>query len=177
MPTTSPTPPRRPCARAASPKVDSFLFVGTGDFHAIAIALATSKPVLVADPVSCEVRTVDEARDRLLRQRHAAIERARSAKNFGIIISRKQGQRRVMVAAQVREMLIAAGYGATLVEMDLVTPQKLQAIGLDAWVSTACPRLAIDDHGAFQMPMLTPPEAEILAGKRSWDDYVFDEIE
>jgi 2-(3-amino-3-carboxypropyl)histidine synthase len=164
------------CARAVAKKVDSFLFVGTGDFHAIAVALATSKPVLIADPVSGEVRDIAELKDRLLRQRHAAIEKARQSRNIGILLSTKQGQRRERAALRIRDMLTAAGFGTTLVELDLVTPQKLEAFGLDAWVSTACPRLAIDDHAAFSMPVLTVTEAEILAGKRSWDDYIFDEI-
>lgn len=164
------------CAKAVSARVDSFLFVGTGDFHAIAVALSTSKPVFVADPVAGEVRTVDEAKDRLLRQRHAAIERAGDAKRFGIIVSRKPGQRREALASEMRELLSGAGFETTLVEMDLVTPDKLMAFGLDAWVSTACPRLAIDDRGAYPVPILTPPEAEILVGKRPWDAYIFDEI-
>ena len=33
-------------------KVDSFLFIGTGRFHPIEIAIKTKKPVYIADPVS-----------------------------------------------------------------------------------------------------------------------------
>jgi len=164
------------CARAVAGKVDSFLFVGTGDFHAIAVAMATSKPVLIANPVSGDVRDIVALKDRLLRQRHAAIEKAGQARRIGIILSTKQGQRRERAAVRVSEMLAASGHETVLVELDLVTPQKLESFGLDAWVSTACPRLAIDDHAAFPMPILTVTEAEILAGKRSWDDYIFDEI-
>jgi 2-(3-amino-3-carboxypropyl)histidine synthase len=164
------------CARAVAGKVESFLFVGTGDFHAIAVALATNKPVFIADPESGTVRDIVELKDRLLRQRHAAIENARPARRIGIILSTKQGQRRERAAVRVSEMLVAAGRETVLVELDLVTPQKLEAFGLDAWVSTACPRLAIDDNDAFLIPILTVTEAEILAGKRSWDDYIFDEI-
>jgi 2-(3-amino-3-carboxypropyl)histidine synthase len=164
------------CARAVAEKVDSFLFVGTGDFHPIAVALSTNKPVFIADPVSGMVRDVVELKDRLLRQRHAAIEKARQSRNIGILLSSKQGQRRERVALRINESLTAAGFGTALVELDLVTPQKLEAFGLDAWVSTACPRLAVDDHATFSMPILTVTEAEILAGKRSWGEYIFDEI-
>jgi len=163
-------------ARAVAGAVDTFLFVGTGNFHPLAVALSTSKPVLVADPVSSELRDVAAVKDSLLRQRHAAIERARQARRIGIIVSSKQGQRREALAMRTSGFLAAAGFETVLVEMGLVTPGKLDNIGLDAWVSTACPRLAIDDYVAFSRPVLTPPEAEILVGKRAWDDYIFDEI-
>ena len=164
------------CARSLGDGADMFLFVGTGDFHPLAVALSTSKPVIAADPVACDVRNMAPAREKLLRQRHAAIERARQASSLGIIISTKQGQRREKLAAHISQILSGAGLLPVLVEMDLVTPGKLDSIGMDAWVSTACPRLAIDDYAAFSKPILTPPEAEIMVGKRSWDNYVFDEI-
>ncbi|MFO7618398.1 MAG: diphthamide biosynthesis enzyme Dph2 [Thermoplasmata archaeon] len=163
-------------ARAVAENVDAFLFVGTGNFHALAVALATSKPVLVADPVSRDVTDIAQAKDRLLRQRHAAIERARNARRIGIIISSKHGQKREAVARHIFEISKDAGLEPVLVEMDQVTPAKLENMGLDAWVSTACPRLAIDEYRAFPVPILTPPEAEILLGKRLWAQYIFDEI-
>jgi 2-(3-amino-3-carboxypropyl)histidine synthase len=163
-------------ARAVADDVDSFLFVGTGDFHAIAIALTTSKQVLIADPATSAVKDAAELRDGMLRQRHAAIEKARQARSIGIILSTKLGQRREKAAIYSNRMLADAGYETALIEFELVTPQKLESFGLDAWVSTACPRLAIDDFAAFPKPVLTVPEAEILTGKRAWNDYVFDEI-
>lgn len=163
-------------ARNVSKKVDAFLFMGTGNFHPLAVALVSSKPVFIADPVNNEVRDISEARDRMLRQRHATIEKAREAKRFGILLSEKPGQRREKIARYAKQLLADKQLDSIVVEIDLVTPQKLDAFGLDAWVSTACPRLAIDDYSAFSVPVLTPIELEILLGKRDWDDYVFDEI-
>ena len=37
-------------ARSISEKIEAFLFVGGGRFHAIGVALATRKPTIVADP-------------------------------------------------------------------------------------------------------------------------------
>ncbi|MBA3045506.1 MAG: diphthamide biosynthesis enzyme Dph2 [Candidatus Thermoplasmatota archaeon] len=164
------------CARAVSDRVDSFLFVGTGNFHALAVSLVTSKPVIVADPVSGEISDISSVRDRMLRQRHGVIEKAREAGRFGIILSSKQGQRREILAHRISEMLTDAGLESVMVELNMVTPGKLENLGLDAWVSTACPRLAIDDYAVFPRPVLTPPEVEILLGKRHWDNYIFDEI-
>ena len=163
-------------ARNIADKVDAFLYIGTGNFHPLAVALASSKPVFIADPVNNEVRDISDVRDRMLRQRHAAIEKAREAKRFGILLSEKPGQRREKMARYAKQLLFDKQLDAVIVEMDLVTPQKLDAFGLDAWISTACPRLAIDEYSAFSAPLLTPIELEILLGKRDWDDYAFDEI-
>lgn len=164
-------------ARAVSDIVSSYLFIGTGTFHPIAVALVTPKPVIAADPVTGEVTDIAEARDRMLRQRHAAIERARTAESFCIILSSKAGQRRMGAAVGVQAMLASAGLTSVIAEFDTVTPQKLETLGFGAWISTACPRLAIDDYAAYGVPILTVPEAEIMVGRRSWDDYVLDEIE
>ncbi len=164
-------------ARAVSDRVNSYLFVGTGSFHPIAVALVTPKPVIAADPVTGEVTDIAEARDRMLRQRHAAIERGRTAESFGIILSSKAGQRRMQTAFGIQAMLASSGLVSVIAEFDTVTPQKLESLGFGAWVSTACPRLAIDDYSAYRVPILTVPEAEIMVGRRSWDDYVLDEIE
>ena len=69
-----------------------------------------------------------------------------------------------------------AGKEAVVIEMENVSPKKLDAFGLDAWVSTACPRIAIDDALLYEKPMLTFPELEVVLGLREWDDYEFDEI-
>ena len=60
--------------------------------------------------------------------------------------------------------------------MDLGTPDQLLQLKVDAFVNTACPRLAIDEVGRFNAPMLTPQEFEIVLGEKEWEDIVFDEI-
>jgi 2-(3-amino-3-carboxypropyl)histidine synthase len=58
-----------------------------------------------------------------------------------------------------------------------VSPGELLNLGFDCYVNTACPRLAYDDQIRFPVPVLSPPEFEILCGARSWDDYTIDEWE
>jgi 2-(3-amino-3-carboxypropyl)histidine synthase len=47
---------------------------------------------------------------------------------------------------------------------------------LDAFVMTACPRIAIDDSIRYKKPLLTPQELEIVLELRDWEDYEMDEI-
>ncbi len=54
--------------------VEEYLFIGTGRFHPLGIALCTGKRVVIADPVTGEVSEIDT--DPMLRRRFGAIARA-----------------------------------------------------------------------------------------------------
>ena len=157
-------------------RVDCYLYVGTGDFHPLGVAIILDKPVVIADPSTGEARTLDEVKDRILRQRWGAIVRAQDAHSFGIIVSKKIGQDRSELAARLKGMLEAKGRAGHIFYMDLVAPDLLEGYRVDAWVSTACPRIAIEDYLRYNQPILTPQELEIVLGERAWDDYAFDEI-
>ncbi len=163
-------------ASSIKDQVDQFIYFGSGDFHPLAVSLATGKPVIVLDPLMQEVRDVEELKDKILRQRHGAISLAVEARSFGIIISSKPGQQRKALAESLKGMIINKGKLAFLIAMDNVTPDQLMAFQLDAFVSTACPRLAIDDYLRYRKPMLTPIELEVALGIRDWGDYVFDSV-
>jgi 2-(3-amino-3-carboxypropyl)histidine synthase len=163
-------------ARASAPDIDAFLVVGGGSFHAVGVALATKHPVVVADVELGQGRSVDEDRDRILRRRAAVIALARDADRFGVIVSTRPGQRRWELALRIRELLRDGGRRPVLLALREVTPDRLEALGIDAYVSTACPRIAIDDQEAYGRPVLTPRETRVLLGLAEWEDYAFDEI-
>src|SRR6266705_327209 len=156
--------------------VEGYLYIGTGDFHPLGVAILVDKPVIIADPERGTARDLREVRDRVLRQRHAAIVRAHDASVFGIIVSKKIGQARMDMATGLKALAEKHGKQANLFLMDLVGPELLQGYRVDAWVNTACPRIAIEDILQYKQPMLTPQEFEIVLGERTWDDYVLDEI-
>jgi 2-(3-amino-3-carboxypropyl)histidine synthase len=112
----------------------------------------------------------------VLRQRHAAITRAHDAAVFGIIVSKKIGQERMDMARGLKALAEKHDRRASIFIMDLVSPEFLEGYRVDAWVNTACPRIAIEDVLQYKQPMLTPQEFEIVLGEREWSDYVFDEI-
>jgi len=157
--------------------VDAFLYVGSGNFHALGITLFTDKPVIVADPYLEESRLIDDFSDRILRIRFARIAKAMDAKKFGIIVSTKKGQNRLELAKNLKQILSEDGREGFILLLDDVSPEKLLPyMDLDAFVMTACPRIAIDDSKRYKKPLLTPPELEIAIGKREWEDYEIDEI-
>ena len=157
---------------------DAFLFIGSGNFHALGVTLFTEKPVFIADPYMNEVRTIDEFRDRILRIRFAKITKASDALKFGIIVSSKRGQFRLDLAKSLKKMINKEKREAFIIMLDNVSPDLLiPYMDLDAFVVTACPRVAIDDASMYKKPLLTPKELEIVLNKRKWEDYKIDEIE
>ncbi|HJJ55701.1 MAG TPA: diphthamide biosynthesis enzyme Dph2, partial [Methanocorpusculum sp.] len=157
---------------ATSIDTDAYLFIGTGLFHAIGVSIATSKPTFAIDPYGSGT-LIDVSNDRLLRKRFVQIEKAKSAKNFGILLSSKSGQCRKELA----DRLVKLTPNASIILIREISEMQLINLGYDAYVNTACPRLSIDDQIRYPMPILSPYEFEILLGLRSWDDYKIDEIE
>jgi 2-(3-amino-3-carboxypropyl)histidine synthase len=163
-------------ATSISSFVDCFLFIGSGNFHAVGIAIATKKPVIIADPYQNEVRECEEIKDTLMRQRHGAIARARDAISFGIIVGTKPGQTRMNLANDLKMLLEKHEKKAYILVMNQVSPASLKPFKIDAFVSSACPRIAIDDYLMYDDPILTPIELKIVLGDVKWEDYKFDEI-
>ena len=157
-------------AAARSTHAPEILFVGTGVFHPIGIALSTGARVIALDPLTGIAEVVSG--DALLRRRFAVMEKARNAESIGIIVSSKSGQERMALA----ERLSTLSKKAVIVTMREVSPDELLNLGFACYVNTACPRLAYDDQVRFPAPVLSPQEFEILCGVRTWDEYAIDEI-
>ena len=159
---------------ALSEECDEYLYIGSGEFHPLGVSLSTNRKVLIADPFVNEVRESDPSR--ILRQRNAVIAKSLDAQLFGIVVSTKNGQERMELAKSLKELAKEHGREAHILSMDLITPDQLLQFKVDAYVNTACPRLAVDEVGRFPAPILTPQEFEIVLGERSWEELVLDEI-
>jgi 2-(3-amino-3-carboxypropyl)histidine synthase len=162
--------------KEVSAEVDCYLFVGTGAFHPLAISIGTRKRVIRLDPFTQEVEALDELRDRVLRQRFGAIAAAKDARTFLVLVSSKVGQERMPLARELVRTLRSHGRRAWIAVMDEIGPEALLPYQVEAYVSTACPRLAIDDQARYRRPLLTPVEMEIALGERDWSEYEMDTI-
>ena len=158
--------------------VDCFLFVGSGTFHPVGLLMSTRKPVIAADPYTTTVKKqeIEDMKNNFLRQRYGAIVASRGARRFGILIAVKRGQQRIKLAYELKQMLDSAGKTSLLITMNEFSPVALQGFDIDCYVSTACPRIAIDDYLQYKKPIITPVELEIALGRREWETYCFDEI-
>jgi len=151
--------------------VEAFLFIGGGQFHALGVALSTSKPTIVVDPYDNAVFSVDKEAEIILKQRWAHVQEAKKAKVFAVLVGLKPGQKRLEEALQLKEKLEKEGKTAHLLAIKEITPEALMEFpSVEAFVNTACPRISLDDAARFRKPILTINETLVVIGKLTWEE-------
>jgi 2-(3-amino-3-carboxypropyl)histidine synthase len=147
-------------ARRIAENVDCFLYIGSGRFHPLKVSVSTDKPVVTANPYSNSSNVISqEDKRRYIKRRKGRLMKALEAEIFGILISTKEGQFNMEKAVETQKRIRDKGKKALLFAGSEITPENLLPFKVDAWVNTACPRLA-DDF--FDKPLLKPEELEIL---------------
>ncbi len=160
-------------AEAVAADVDAFLFLGTGRFHPIGLAFAVDRPVWSIDPLQ-ELVEPPIDRGTLVRRRQLAVATARDARRWGILVSTFAGQNRSPTALALQERARSHGREAEILMFDRLDPRDLEGRALDAYVNTACPRIALDDSASYPKPVLTPPEFLMALGELPLEPYRFD---
>jgi 2-(3-amino-3-carboxypropyl)histidine synthase len=157
--------------RSIANDVEVFLFIGGGRFHALGIALSTSKPTIIADPYEKRAYPIDEEAQKILKQRWACVEEAKHATVFGVLIGLKLGQKRLDDALKIKELVEKNGKTAFLFAVREILPEVLMEFpSVDAYVNTACPRISLDAPSKFLKPVLTMNEFMVVAGESSWEN-------
>jgi 2-(3-amino-3-carboxypropyl)histidine synthase len=158
-------------AKSIAGEVEAFLFVGGGMFHALGIALGTSKPTIVADPYDNRAYLINAQAQKILKQRFAIIQEAKNAEKFGIFIGLKPGQKHLDNALRMKELAEKNGKAAYLLAAREINPETLLEFpSIDAYVNTACPRVSLEATGKFQKPVLTVNEFMVVCGESSWEN-------
>jgi len=140
-------------------KVDVFIVLSGGDFHALGVALSTGKPVLVLDPFRNEVRDISKLVKRTLSLRWHYISIAREASVFGILIGIKPGQFKLEAALKAADLIISHGKKYYLFTVrDFSENMLIPFKNVDVFVSAACPRIAIDNAPFHGKPVITLTE-------------------
>ncbi len=158
--------------------IGHYLFLGSGDFHPIGLVLHTGKPLAMLDPYTGDAEEMSLERiERILRQRSGLIMASGDAQRFGILIGEKPGQMRRTLALRMKRMLEKHGKKGYLLALEHIGPDLIDFYPVDAFVNTACPRIAIDDAVRYRKPLITPFELEVALGEKKWETgYQFDEI-
>lgn len=156
-------------AKAIADKVEAFLFIGGGQFHALGLFLSTMKPTIVADPFENRVYPIESEGQKIIKRRWDDISKAKKAKTFGVLIGLKTGQINIEDAVKIRKDLEEHGKKACLFSIrELVPEALLQFPSIEAYVNTACPRITLEDSG-FAKPVLTIKEMQVALGIMSWN--------
>jgi 2-(3-amino-3-carboxypropyl)histidine synthase len=153
--------------------VDAFLFVGGGRFHALGVALSTTKPTVLANPFDQKAYSVDDQVNKLLQQHWISIQKAKKAKIFGILVGLKPGQENFENALKIKELIKRKGKHAVLFLINEILPEALMEFPtIDAYINTACPRISFEAPLKFLKPVLTINEFKVLSGEYSWEDMI-----
>jgi 2-(3-amino-3-carboxypropyl)histidine synthase len=155
--------------KAIQKNVECFVIMGN-QFHSMGASLALEKPVVLIDVYNNNVRSMKGLREKILKQRAISIHKLKEAKNVGIIVEIKPGQKfgsPKLLLEKFRE----AGQNAIVITMNELTPDKLMNFyNIDAFVELACPRIATDDFAKYRKPILTFREALVALGIKTWDE-------
>lgn len=113
--------------------VDIVLYIGSGTFHPIRIALETNKPVYIANPNTNEFSKLDSSLIESYKKniKGKQIKYLNSEKN-GILISIKPGQYN-------KKALSLKGYKFLFDTLNMFELENFRDI--ECWINTACPRI------------------------------------
>ncbi|MBT3583251.1 hypothetical protein HN924_00490 [Candidatus Woesearchaeota archaeon] len=122
--------------------VDSYVYIGTGEFHPIAIALETDKSVFKLNPITRRLEQISQQDKRKFLARKAArLDKLNHSKKIGIILSTKPGQYKPKLAEKLNKKF----KNSYVFISDMITASDLLNFpDIDCWINTACPRLIED---------------------------------
>jgi len=154
-------------------RVEVFIHLGGGLFHALGLGLATRVPVVLCDPYRGEAKEIGHEVKKVKSARHYYVFRAmEEARHYCIIVGCKWRQRHLYSAMRVKKLLEKRGKKVCLLTLYEVSPQALENFPEpDAFVITACPRIPIDDYMNYRRPVLTVLEALIVAGELKLEEW------
>lgn len=132
-------------AKEIENRIDCFLFVGSGKFHATGIR--TLYPVYIFDLERNRVELVERREfDKRRMAVQLKLEKFREARTVGILLSSKQGQF-MGDYLSVKRKVEKLGKKPYVLIMDCITRESLMGLRMDFFINTACPRIAEDQFG------------------------------
>jgi len=120
-------------------KVDSFLYIGSGKFHPITVALKLKKQVYIANPITNEFSKINkEEIIGLEKRKKGKLNKFYSSNSYGILVSTKKGQYNLKKALKLNEKL-KNSYIFIFDNLDTNEFENFNMI--DMWINTACSRI------------------------------------
>ena len=130
---------------AAKLDADCLLYVGTGKFHPLGVALTVDKPVLSLDLERQRIIDLEKEKMKYLKKKAWHDEKIKSANVVGIAVSWKHGQNRIKEAFRLKKQLEEQGKKVHILAFDAISKEKIVGMKLDAIINMACPRMDDED--------------------------------
>lgn len=144
------------CRVPPSPE-KTILYLGTGKFHPIGIALKSGvdSKIYIANPETSVFSELDEKELKKIQNLKAImIDKVLNSKRVGIMVSVKPGQDMMYLADKTKKFLEEKGIKSYILIGNEVLPHKLiDFYKMDAFVNTACPRI-FEDYERFEKPIV-----------------------
>jgi len=131
-------------------KVDCFLLISSGRWHALSLSLFTDKPVYIMSEGRTSLVSKEEI-DSLKKRRKGAISKFLLSDKIGIIASTKPGQNKLKEALIIKKELEKKGKKAFLFISETINLKELENFKIDSWINTACPGLIFDFPGMINL--------------------------
>ncbi|MGC8688040.1 MAG: diphthamide biosynthesis enzyme Dph2 [Candidatus Micrarchaeia archaeon] len=139
--------------------VDAHVYFGGGLFHPVGALLGTKKPFFIIEPFTTEIKRIDDLRIEYAKRSKGKILSSIDAKKFGILVSIKNGQYNINLAKIIKKKIEDSGCIAEILVADTFDFISLDNLmSFDAYVNTACPRLATEDTKRTRAPILSANE-------------------
>ncbi len=140
-------------------KVDAFLYVGTGVFHPLGIAINIDKDVFCYDPIHATMSKVDSDQVKKYNaKRKGAYMKFLQATEIGILVSLKPGQNNFKKAVELKKQL--KDKNCYIFAFDTLDFWQIENFPfIQCWVNTACNRI-LDDYDKFQKPLVDLSDIE-----------------
>ncbi|MHA1972132.1 MAG: diphthamide biosynthesis enzyme Dph2 [Candidatus Hodarchaeales archaeon] len=152
--------------------INGVIALHAGYFHTKGLILNINKPLIQLNPYDGTITSYSENdRNKLVQQRFAVINKARTASTWGIIGSLKIGQyKSSQIRTAVKILKENEKRFVTIVSEKIDFSSLSNLNWVDAWVNTACPRLAVDDQIRLTSPIVTYKEFLYIFNKIEWTD-------
>ena len=126
-------------------KVDTFLYLGQGKFHPIAILLKHDTKVICADPISCKVTEISKSDvERVVKKQKGAMLKFLTSNKIGVLVSMKKGQEHYNEAKKLEKKYPDKTFYYFV--MDTLDFNEIENFPkVECYVNSMCPRIGFDD--------------------------------
>lgn len=130
-------------------KVDCFLYIGSGKFHPLSVALSLKKdkPIYIFNPLTSEFSRLNEKDITFSKaKKKTAKIKFLSANKIGILVSTKPGQNKLKRALELKEKLEKKGKKCYIFLANDIDVNQLENFPqIEAWINTTCPGLSLEN--------------------------------
>jgi diphthamide biosynthesis enzyme Dph1/Dph2-like protein len=130
------------CSRVISSKATkAILLIGSGRFHALAVASSSNLPIYIYESGKIE-KILEKEIVSFNQHKKTAQIKFFSSNKIGVLVSTKPGQQNLTKALKLKKTIKQKQLYFFL--GDFLSPQEFENFGLNSWINTACPRLDMD---------------------------------